>query len=332
MPRRWSTLLLLLLAAPALGADEAMDVLLKALFGNPNADFVGVKQIVLYSGSVAEAIEMEVSCQAEGATRTDYLSPPTMRSRVVIDDGDYLYSFDPHLEITVRSLSPARVERKLSDAQRRELIGDNYVLSLNNGDTIAGRPTYRIEVVSREGFTPNRSLWVDRDKFIVLQSKEECGDSAANSSFTWIRYPDELDDELFAEEQFSGEIVEEQPLSAKASTEELQRRVGIEPVVPPELPGGFILVEQMLTRRDGATYAVHLSYTDGLEGLSVFEEKAGNRSLVGQSITLGGTDLHLNRSANYSVLQWSHGGVTFTLVGQLTRYGLLQIAGALINY
>jgi len=242
MLRRFLTITLMLTTATVLLADEAMDILIKALFGKPNADFVGIKQIVLYSGAAAEAIEMEVSCQAEGATRTDYLSPPTMRSRVVIDDGNYLYSFDPQLEITVRSLSPARIERRLDETLRRKLIEDNYILSISEGETIAGRSTFLLEVVSREGFTPNRSLWVDREKYIVLQSKEECGDSAANTTYTWIDYSKELEDELFTEEQFTGDIIEEQPLSSRASTEALRRETGLDPVVPSNLPGGFVLV------------------------------------------------------------------------------------------
>ncbi len=332
--QRGLALALLLLAGlrPAAAAlPDALDVLTRALFEEPVSDYSGVKQIVLYNGAAAEAIEMEVSCQASGSTRTDYLAPPSMRSRVVIDDGDYLYSYDPQLEITVRSNSPSRTAAFLDIDERRELIEANYILSLSTGEQVAGRDAYRIEVVSRHNYTPSRSVWIDSEKFVVLQSKEICGDSSANYSYSWIDFDEDLEDRIFDGDQFGGSVVEEEPLSARVSDSTLADRLDFTPVVPDELPGGFILVERMLTQRDGATYAVHLTYSDGLEGLSVFEERTSSRGLGGTNISLGDVKLRLNRSANYSVLQWEHAGVTYTLVGQLTRYGLLQIAGALIN-
>jgi outer membrane lipoprotein-sorting protein len=324
MPRTL-TLLLLFLGAAAL-AETALDVLTQALVAGPVAEnYVGEKTIILYNGAQAEAMEVRVSFEAGGATRTDYLSPPAMRERVVIDDGEDLYSYDPRLEVTVHSDSPQMLDDRLSSAERRDLIAGNYILELEPNQTVAGRDAYRIEVTSRHNATPHRILWIDSANYLVLQSREECNDSAANTGFSWIEFNVEFSPDFFSEGQFTGTVVEEAPQVGRSARNVAPEELGFVPVVPEKLPGGFILVETKLGYRAGGQYAAHLSYTDGLEGLSVFEE-AKEGSLKGQEITLGDTKARLSQSANYSVLQWRSGGITFTLVGQLTNYGLYQVA------
>jgi len=322
---RTLTILVLLLGAAAL-AESAMDVLTQALLAKPDVEnYVGEKTIILYNGAQAEAMEVRVSFEAGGATRTDYISPPAMRERVVIDDGEDLYSYDPRLEVTVHSDSPQMMDDRLSDTERRDLIAGNYILELETNHEVAGRDAFQIEITSRHNATPHRILWIDSKNYLVLQTREECNDSAANTGFSWIEFNVEFSPDFFSEGQFTGTLVEEAASVSKSARNELPEELGFVPVVPDKLPGGFILVETRLGYRANGQYAAHLSYTDGLEGLSVFEE-APEGSLSGQEIALGETKARLSKSANYSVLQWRAGDITYTLVGQLTNYGLYQVA------
>jgi outer membrane lipoprotein-sorting protein len=324
------TIFLLLVSVAAL-AETALDVLTQALLAEPLAEnYVGEKTIILYNGAQAEAMEVRVSFEAGVATRTDYLSPPAMRERVVIDDGDDLFSYDPRFEVTVHSDSPQALNDRLSDSERRDLIDDNYILELEPNQTVAGRDAYKVEVTSRHNATPHRILWIDSQNYLVLQSKEECNDSAANTGFSWIEFDVEFSPDFFSEGQFTGTVVEESPQLSKSERNAPLDELGFVPVVPDKLPGGFILVETKLGYRASGQYAAHLSYTDGLEGLSVFEE-SHEGSLKGQEISLGDTKARLSQSANYSVLQWRNGGITFTLVGQLTNYGLYQVAAYFLS-
>ncbi len=322
---------LVLLLSVAVWAETALDVLSQALITEPAVDsYVGEKTIILYNDTQAEAMEMRVSYQAEGPTRTDYLSPPSMRERVVIDDGENLYTYDPNLEITVRSNSPRMLDDRLVRREREELIAKNYLLELETGHRVAGRDVYRIEITSRHNATPHRILMIDTQNYLVLQSREECNDSAANTGFSWIEFNVEFSHDHFSSEQFVGTLVEESETLQKTARNELPNALGFIPIAPAKLPGGFILVETMLGYRANGQYAAHLSYTDGLEGLSVFEEAEVGK-LKGQEIYLGETEASLSKSANYSVLQWRSGGITFTLVGQLTNYGLYQVAAFFLS-
>ncbi|HUT99734.1 MAG TPA: sigma-E factor regulatory protein RseB domain-containing protein [bacterium] len=324
------TILVLLFCVAAL-AETALDVLTQALVAEPTVEnYVGEKTIILYNGAQAEAMEVRVSFEAGGATRTDYLSPPAMRERVVIDDGADLYSYDPHLEVTVHSDSPQMLDDRLSDTERRDLIAGNYILELEPNHTVAGRDAYRVEITSRHNATPHRILWIDSKNYLVLQSREECNDSAANTGFSWIEFNVEFSPDYFSMGQFTGTVVEEAAPVSKSARNTLPEELGLVPVVPEKLPGGFVLVETRLGYRANGQYAAHLSYTDGLEGLSVFEE-AQEGSLKGQEIALGETMARLSKSANYSVLQWRAGDITFTLVGQLTNYGLYQVAAYFVT-
>jgi len=325
------TFILLALFAVAAPAETALDVLTQALLTGPTVgSYVGEKTIILYNGAQAEAMEVRVSFEAAGVTRTDYLSPPAMRERVVIDDGESIYSYDPRLEVTVRSSSPRMLEDRLGLEERRRLIADNYILELDRNQSVAGRPAYRVEVTSRHNTTPHRVLWIDRQNYLVLQSREECNDSAARAGFSWIEFNVEFSPDFFSRQQFVGGLVEEEAPVTKAARNELPGELGFTPIIPEKLPGGFVLVESRLGYRANGKYAAHLSYTDGLEGLSVFEEAAEGR-LKGQEIALGDTKAQLSQSANYSVLQWRAGGITFTLVGQLTNYGLYQVAAFFLS-
>ncbi|MCK4593822.1 hypothetical protein KAU45_04920 [bacterium] len=321
--------ILVILIGVAVWAETALDVLTQTLTTEPDS-YLGEKTIILYNGAQAEAMEVRVSYQAGGLTRTDYLSPPAMRERVVIDDGENLYSYDPNLEVTVRSSSPRMLDDRLGLQERKELIAKNYLLELETGHSLAGRNAYRIEITSRHNATPHRILWIDTQSYLVLQSREECNDSAANTGFSWIEFNVEFSPDHFSSGQFVGTLVEEAEPVQKTARNELSDALGFIPVAPAKLPGGFILVETMLGYRTNGQYAAHLSYTDGLEGLSVFEEAEVGK-LMGQKIYLGETEASLSRSANYSVLQWRSGGITFTLVGQLTSYGLYQVAAFFLS-
>jgi outer membrane lipoprotein-sorting protein len=328
MPYR--IVILLCVLCVAVLAETALDVLTQALMTEPAVDnYVGEKTIILYNGAQAEAMEVRVSYQSGGPTRTDYLSPPAMRERVVIDDGESLYSYDPNLDVTVRSSSPRMIDDRLAFDDRRELIAGNYLLELETDHSVAGRDAYRIEITSKHNATPHRILWIDTQNHLVLQSREECNDSAANAGFSWIEFNVEFSPDYFSEGQFADAVVEEESLY-KSARNELPEDLGFVPVIPDRLPGGFILVETMLGYRANGQYAAHLSYTDGLEGLSVFEEALEGK-LTGQEISLGATKARLSQSANYSVLQWRSGGITFTLVGQLTNYGLYQVAAFFLH-
>lgn len=311
-------------------ALNAVEILARSLSDWSSTDYVGEKTLIMYNGSHAEALEMLITYQAEGVSRTDYLSPPSMRDRVIIDDGGSLYSYDPHLDITVCSPSPQRLSFSLSLSEREKLIEANYTVSLETGFNIAGREAYRLNVVSRDNFTPHRIILVDAENYLPLSSKEEFANSAVTSSFSWIEFDNTVDDDIFDAESLGAPIVEESPPSLPVSQTRLSRELEFTALIADELPGGFLLIDTMLTDSESGSSAAHLSYSDGIEGLSVFEEEQLAHH-IGREISLGSHKVYLSRSANYSVLQLKYNSLTITLVGRLTRYGLFKIAAFFLN-
>jgi|GEM_PF-3000685 len=320
---------ILLFGLPGFALD-AVDVLARSLSDWSATDYVGEKTLIMYNGSNAEALEMLITYQAEGVSRTDYLSPPSMRDRIIIDDGGSLYSYDPHLDITVCSPSPQRLSLSLSLSERKELIAANYTVSLETGFSIAGRDAYRLKVFSNDNFTPRRIILVDAENYLPLSSKEEFAHSAVTSSFSWIEFNNTVDDDIFDAESLGAPIVEESAPSRSISQISLGEELAFTALIAEELPGGFRLIDTMLTDSEDGSPATHLSYSDGIEGLSVFEE-AELTHHIGREISLGSHKVYLSRSANYSVLQLTYRSLTITLVGRLTRYGMFKIAAFFLN-
>ena len=253
-----------------------------------------------------------------------------MRDRIIIDDGDSLYSYDPHLDVTVCSSSPQRLSLSLSLSERKELIAANYTVYLETGFNIAGRDAYRLKVFSNDNFTPRRIILVDAENYLPLSSKEEFKDSSTTSSFSWIEFNNTVSDNIFDAESLGAPIVEESPPSLPMSEARLSEELAFTPLIAEELPGGFRLIDTMLTDSEGGSSAAHLSYSDGIEGLSVFEEEELAHH-IGREISLGSHKVYLSRSANYSVLQLNYQSLTITLVGRLTRYGMFKIAAFFLN-
>ena len=102
-------------------------------------------------------------------------------------------------------------------------------------------------------------------------------------------------------------------------------------ILPAYLPAGFQLLElrQIKERR-----AIHLTYTDGLLGFSLFET-AGSRmrgDRRGEVIELGGTTVYKHRRGHEDVFIWTHMDIVFFLYGAVLSPEKLKVVESIVTH
>jgi hypothetical protein len=165
------------------------------------------------------------------------------------------------------------------------LLGKNYELVKKTGNVVAGIPT--ITVLLKPRFLPRFGIrfHYDPERYFVLKREilffrpERPPKRVINLEFEIIQFnplfPDSLQELIEKRKKgYEGRRRRYQDREARIanfdSLEELVDSIRTTIYVPEKLPEGFELVRISLSRRHGY-YVVHLHYTDGLLGISLFQ-------------------------------------------------------------
>ena len=108
-------------------------------------------------------------------------------------------------------------------------------------------------------------------------------------------------------------------------------RAGVNALVPPVLPDGYVFTGAAVSRF-GALTSVYLRYSDGENLFSLFEAPAGSIGPTsGQTIQVGAASGRLVDLGYLRVLTWEQGGLHLTAVGTMPADTLVAIAGHLVG-
>jgi sigma-E factor negative regulatory protein RseB len=218
----------------------------------------------------------------------------------------------------------------LGGAATLSLLSSHYTLSLASPQTVAGRPV-DVVVVTRPGSTtPAARFWLDSQTGLVLRREvyDESGRITRASAFVEVTVG-ESDNYADAWES-SKDTDQPTPWPDAINSTALQRMRERGWKCPDVLPPSLQLVD---ARRGGGHYdgIVHLSYSDGLASVSVFEQRGRLQAsdLSGyRATTVNGRKVFL-RDGVPQRLVWASHGTVYTVVADASARTVGDVVGAL---
>jgi negative regulator of sigma E activity len=324
--------------APALaGAGPDPAALLRASTAAPaHVSYVGQLETVRFASKRAAATLVRIEHRAPRLTRRSFLAPESLYGDYIVVKGDRSFFFDTRRgRLTVeREDVPDDTSVEAEDLGR---ILANYRPMIGGTAIVAGRPCDVVILVNKHTGERTVRLWIDTETHLILRREEyrTTGAVAVTARFEEIRYTNALPDELFPTQPPAGfSLAPEMQFAALSPGLQAQaREAGFAPVTPKNLPQGFDLVGSQAATVNGVK-TLHLTYSDGLRSLSLFENARGAAVDFGamhpQTVSFEGHEAQYVEDGSTVLLAWHEQGLHFTLVGDLSKNELIDIAKSVV--
>lgn len=314
-------------AAWALAAPPDPSELLDSALSAPTHSYQGRLMVTQWSGRQTRAEEVRIFYSPTNRYRWEFLGPDGSISRVAISDGAREHILLLREGKTLTGESERGATKLMFPEKEKELMLQNYRLSVSGPDKVAGRAAWVLELDPRDPGKPHQQLWFDQETQIILAIKRYLPKKhfAALSRFTHFEPKTSLPENLFALKVDSAAIVDTTP--DFLSIEELEKATGRETNLAETLPGGFAF-ESADFFEAGKDMVRHLRYTDGLAVVSIFlTDKPVRLPADG---TTGPSRLSppgsIRLSSTGKVLAFKRGRQHYTLMSDISRELLERIA------
>lgn len=273
--------------------------------------------------------------------RIYYLSPKSQRGILIVGDGHEEWQYDPHTkELSHRLLSPGALEE--DDFLSYTLLRANYYLTVDPKPRIyAERKVCLVTVKRPQGHTLARKFWIDTGSGLILKREiyGDDGELAVTRAFTDITYHPKPSNEVFSLSSLSKlpgvhttetTAAAERPIPLNSLTVQLAGKA----YAPPSLAGYRLLGASSATI--GGKPLLHLRYSDGLNLVSLFEQKrtqARRPTLVKgmQKTQIGSVPAHISHRASLTTLNWDTATLNVTLMGEMGRETFHSLALAAVQ-
>lgn len=244
--------------------------------------------------------------------RKEYLAPPFLLGRVIIDDGIKRIEYIPHLgRLTISSTG--FINNPFEIKKRIELIKKNYKIINIGTETIADRKAIVILLVSKYTNLPVLKLWIDVETYFALRKDKynSEGRLISRSFFSEIKYkkhyyPDDLfkPDPLWKIKDIINEPAFKE-IDIKNSKD-----------ISLDLPFGYILKKIFLIPQREDIVFYYYRYTDGINTLSLFKSNIPMKEF-GRLKTIGGFRGVLEESPLWKSFMWQDNNWTYFLIGDI---------------
>ena len=323
-------------AAPA-KAPTAESLFVKVLRSDDFYSYKG-RQVTTYwrTGRVMEVLVFHRPLNDQ---RIQFLNPETDRGRLLVSDGNQQWDYNPRRRIlSHRQLSPGALED--DDLLSYTLLRANYLLAVDpKPHQIADRKTYLVTIKRPVGQTLARRFWIDAGSGLILKREiyRDDGRLAVTEAFADIGYHVSLSSALFSLSGLAKKmrVVNLPTAETAVPLASVQGQLAGKASAPLML-AGYRLVGATTTKI-GQRPVLHLRYSDGLNLVSLFEQRRTqpNRpTLVPPGmrvLRIGATSVHIARRASLTTLNWDTPALNTTLMGEMGLSTLRTLAGAALQ-
>lgn len=282
-----------------------LEVVKQAQTANKRVSYRGMKEASLFFAGKFTTATLKVVHKKPDKTRTDFITPDSIAGVIIIQNGSSLWRYSPDSELWEK--------KQLADPDATEGLHPdlikNFNIKLIGRERVAGRATYVIQAVPHNPSETARRLWVDESSYLVIRTQvEDPRGAVVNSSrFTSIEInPKDITDNAF---RVTGRV--------HSAPKPGPREFGA--ILPKYLPSGYRLFASTSITVNGTSCA-HMQFSNGSNIISLFERKAADNS--------DKTPVP-HKSNVATVLTWSHGGIVFTLIGNVSNRELIKIADSM---
>ncbi|MEN6373051.1 MAG: MucB/RseB C-terminal domain-containing protein [Armatimonadota bacterium] len=290
--------------SPACASDNPLDLLKKSEAAEQNISYRGLKFADINIGRRVIRAHFKIVHKKPNCTRTEYFRPSELAGIVVIEKNEDYWRFLPsqgHWQHNKWELAPQRINLALR----------NYKVTQAGRDVVAGRQAHVIKLTPRKRGNPSETVWIDTVYHLVLKNelKNSSGTTISVSAFRQIIFePGNITDAAFAV-----------PKNVRTPHNPVTD-LGFTVVKPKYMPKGYSFVQTTSVPVGNDVYAAHLMYTNGINTISVFERKAGGKN---------SGDWKSGFGSIANMVHFSHGQVTFTIIGDIAKRELQRIADSL---
>lgn len=263
--------------------------------------------------------------------RQEVLSPAAMMGELIVDNGRTRWHYSPRTQDV--DVSPSSLSLRRPDTSER-LLSSNFRLIAIGQETVAGRPTRIVELRSIYPARGSQRLWLDTATGLPLriERRDPEGHLVESSEFTSIQVPAKLKSETFEFVVPSRAKVTTnvQVIASGRSLPELKTRLPFPVKMPTYLPPGFEVLDVHVIETKGVR-SLHWRLSDGLDMLSLFQtnrEHFAPRPALAEAFSSGLTQGYLVTHGDHRMLCWKTRAGAFTLIGDLGKAELDQIAAS----
>jgi len=318
-------------AAPAPDVTVSAATMLTLALQAPRLiDYEGTKVVTVPRQGRTETITAVESHKRPDMVRLEYVSPPDVAGRLIVDDGHASWHYEPSHNVVFEGPT---MDAGLFNGGMAQLRRNYRVTALGTDDVI-GRPAY-LMLLEPNAPGVSRELWIDQATGTVLRTEERDASRGVvlTTYFSRISFSLNLPAAYFQFQAPAGaRVVPMFTLSgASPSSDALSRQAGVTALVPPVLPDGYVFTGAAVSRF-GTLTSVYLRYSDGENLFSLFEAPAGSIGPTsGRTIQVGAASGRLVDLGYLRVLTWEQGGLRLTAVGTMTADALTAIASHLVG-
>jgi negative regulator of sigma E activity len=237
---------------------------------------------------------------------------------------------------SAREQSKWRQFRSLFSKKEIELIAQNYNMEKSSSaEKIANYETDILTITPKFDGRPTKRIFFARENAVVLRIEVLNAEGVLRemSVYTRISFDPETVERKW--EVFQKEIKPEPEPSYSISLAEAEKTLKTKPIQPEYLPPGFQLQDVHSIKEKKNT--IHLIYTDGLLGFSIFEttDKRARRSSrqrrESDVIELNGTSVHKHQRGPTYAFSWSSADIHFFLFGAMPPTEMQKVVESIIH-
>ncbi len=312
-------------AKPALRVPTAEELFVKVLSADDSFTYRGRKVTTYWRTGRTTAVD--VFHRPVDDRRIYYLSPKSQRGLLIVSDGHEEWQYDPHAkELSHRRLSPGALDE--DDVLSYTLLRANYYLTVDPKPRVyAERRVCLVTIKRPQGHTPVRKFWIDTGSGLILKREiyGDDGELAVTRAFSDITYHPKPSSEVFSLTGLS-KLPGVHTVEASLPSEDsiplnlVPGQLAGKAFAPPRLAGYRLMGASATTV--GSRPLLHLRYSDGLNLVSLFEQRrtqARRPTLVKgmQKTQIGSIPVHVSHRASLTTLNWDTATLNVTLMGEM---------------
>ena len=279
-------------------------------------------------------------------TRSEFIEPAELAGTMMVRNGSTMWTYDPAKnQVTKMELPDIGDEPFEMDYTSivKDLMDENDI-SYKGTENVGGRSTYVIEATpkdeSHRKFISKTRVWVDRENWMLLGTEmyDADGNPTVKVEYRDITFNTGIQDCEFIFEVPEGtEVVEESfedRMPEKVTLEEASANLTFDLKTPSYLPEGYEFDHAMMFGKE--PIRVYLTYTNGSERLHLAEwvrddvDQPESRMGEPEMVSINGTDGEFTSMFGMNTLQWSAGGISYSLSGVLEKDEMVNVAESLV--
>lgn len=218
--------------------------------------------------------EQHVLRNGSRAYRLDYLRPPRLAGETVVDNGQFLWHYQPRRNQL--QISPSRIRRQGAGVPQvmKQIRQGTLAIQWLGQETVAGHACGIVQVQPRGSSGARRRFWIDFANGAQLKIEHDSanGQKQSVSYFTRVQYNPVFDRYAFdpPHPKSGVNIVPTKSKTPALSLDQVRAQAGFTVLPPTYLPPGFRFQSGSVTKFHRRPL-VGLRYANGLNVLSVFE-------------------------------------------------------------